>query len=114
MAAVVACALAAAGTTLVLYLNEQTTNAGLHEQLDQRQRSLTDANQKLSAANVRIDRLDAQADSLNSQISSLTASNNGLTACVAAVKTLFVTLNTDPGSPDLMQLARTVDTTCGF
>ncbi|MFC0430742.1 hypothetical protein [Kutzneria buriramensis] len=108
------CALATASTMLVLYLNEQGTNASLHQQIDHQQRTLTDTNRKLAAASVLIDQLNAQTDTLNGQVNTLTASNTSLNTCVAAMQTWLVTLDANPGAPDLDQLARTADSACGF
>ena len=113
--------LATASTMVVLYLGERDTNASLTRQLDDRQRSLTAANQKLAAANTHIDQLNTQTDNLNTQInnlnnqvSTLTTNNSGLNTCLTAIKAFIDTLNQNPRAPGLLQLASNADSVCGF
>jgi hypothetical protein len=104
--------LAMASTMLVLYLDERGTNSSLGQQLEDRQRSLTDVNQKLAAANAHIDQLNTQINNLNNQVNTLTTSNSSLNTCLTALKSWITASNAN--APNALQLAQNADSICGF
>lgn len=109
-----AVALGAATTMLVLYLGQRSTSSSLQQQLSTTQQSLNSTKQQLSDANSQISQLNSKVAGLNDQVSSLTSSNNKLSACVTAVKNFLTALNANPNGPNVDQLAKTGDSVCGF